>query len=120
MSGEAAAAITNFRTPSGLVYCASMTGPTFLRCDTQYRTRFSGTRSCVEGDYGEAFGMAKRGRAHPLCISDSVFDRRAKVLRYGTTRHFGPFTCTSRRTGLTCTNRSGHGWALSRENQRVF
>jgi hypothetical protein len=28
--------------------------------------------------------------------------------------------CTSRRTGLTCKNQSGHGFVLSRQSQRVF
>jgi hypothetical protein len=111
-------AFTNFRTPSKLIYCAYGKGPSYLRCDTWYRTRFSGTKSCVEGYYGEAFGMNKRGAAQPLCVSDSVYDAHARVLRYGTTRRFGPFTCTSRRTGLTCRNRSGHGWTLSRQKQR--
>jgi hypothetical protein len=27
---------------------------------------------------------------------------------------------TSRRTGLTCKNQSGHGFVLSRQSQRVF
>jgi len=30
------------------------------------------------------------------------------------------FRCTSRRTGLTCKNLSGHGFVLSRQSQRVF
>jgi hypothetical protein len=115
-----AATASFFRTPSGLIRCAYTTGPTFLRCDTQYRTRFSGTKRCVEGDYGQGFGMTKTGRSRPLCISDSVYNRAAKVLRYGATRRYGPFVCRSRRTGLTCTNRRGHGWTLARETQRVF
>lgn len=118
-AAPAPAATVNFRTPSGLVYCGYTTGPDFLRCDTQYPTRFSG-RDCDEGDFGQAFGMTPTGRGRPLCVSDSVYDRKAKVLRYGTTRRYGPFTCTSRRSGLTCKNRRGHGWVLSRQRQKVF
>lgn len=119
-STSSASSITSFRTPSGLIYCAYITGPKFLRCDTHYRTRFSGTKQCREGDYGEAFGMTPHGLAKPLCISDSVFNETARILRYGRTRHYGPFKCTSRRTGLACTNRHHHGWTLSREVQQVF
>jgi hypothetical protein len=31
-----------------------------------------------------------------------------------------PVRFTSRRTGLTCKNQSGHGFVLSRQSQRVF
>lgn len=120
LASSADAGSVNFRTPSGLVYCASTTGPTFLRCDTRYRTRFTGTRECEQGDFGQAFGMTKTGRARALCVSDSVYDRKAKVLRYGATRSFGAFKCTARRTGLTCRNPRGHGWLLSREIQKLF
>ena len=119
-AASAPAATVSFRTPSKLVYCAYTTGPTFLRCDTRYRTRFSGTKECREGDFGQGFGMTRTGRGRALCISDSVFDERARVLRYGTSRRFGPFKCTSRTTGLTCRNARGHGWTLSRQRQRVF
>ena len=119
-STSSASSITSFRTPSGLINCAYITGPKILRCDTLYRTRFSDTKRCREGDYGEAFGMTPRGLAKPFCISDSVLNENAKTLRYGRTRHYGPFKCTSRRTGLTCSNRHHHGWTLPREAQLVF
>ena len=115
----AAARSTFFHTPSGQIYCVYHTGPTLLRCDTGYRTRFSGKKTCRHGDYGQAFGMSPQGRARALCVSDSTHAGR-RVLRYGMKRHFGPFTCTSRRTGLTCSNKSGHGWFLSRESQKLF
>jgi hypothetical protein len=43
------------------------------------------------------------------------------VLAYGHSRSVGRFTCTSRTTGLTCRDRrSGHGFEVSRERQRLF
>ena len=36
------------------------------------------------------------------------------VLAYGVTRHDGPFTCTSRTSGLTCTT-NGKGFKLSKK-----
>ena len=41
-------------------------------------------------------------------------------LAYGRTWRHGPFTCVSRRTGLTCTNGRGHGLFLSRESWRAW
>ena len=42
------------------------------------------------------------------------------VLPYGRTLRWSGFACASRRTGLTCRNRSSHGFFLSRERQRLF
>lgn len=42
------------------------------------------------------------------------------TLRYGRIWRFRAFTCVSRRTGLTCRNRAGHGLFFSRESYRVF
>ncbi|HYX86221.1 MAG TPA: DUF6636 domain-containing protein [Gaiellales bacterium] len=71
-------------------------------------------------DYGNSFGMTPRGRAHALCVSDSVIDPHAVVLRYGTTRRFGPFVCRSRTIGLRCTNRVRHGFFRNQTNYRLF
>ena len=45
---------------------------------------------------------------------------RYVTLAYGRTWHSGAYTCRSRVTGLTCTNRAGHGLFLSRLSYRVF
>jgi hypothetical protein len=42
------------------------------------------------------------------------------TLRYGRTWNWLGIRCTSQRSGLTCRNQSGHGFALSRQAQRVF
>ena len=42
----------------------------------------------------------------------------APRLAYGTTRQAGPFRCTSTVAWLTCTNKSGHGFAISRHRWR--
>ena len=44
----------------------------------------------------------------------------ARVLDYGTTWSGGGVRCTSAATGLTCRNRSGHVFFLSRERWRVI
>jgi hypothetical protein len=66
-------------------------------------------------DFGSALGMTKVGAAKVLCHGDTVLDPRARVLPYGTSFVRDGFRCTSRTTGLTCTNARGHGWFISRE-----
>jgi hypothetical protein len=46
--------------------------------------------------------------------------RTADVLGYGQTWSGGGLRCTSALTGLTCRNKSGHGFFLSRESWRMF
>jgi hypothetical protein len=113
-----AASIQTFRTPSGHIGCAYDT--TMLRCDIDdVAHKPTRPRSC-ELDYGSAFALTRTGRAKRLCVGDTALDPHAKVLNYGKTKHYGPFTCTSKTTGLRCTTRAGHGFELSRATQRLF
>jgi hypothetical protein len=101
----------SFQTPSHNIYClyVSSGGPgAFLRCDV-----------LSLNDVG--FTLNRRGRGKRIRITDSVVNRKARVLRYGRLIRVGPFGCRSRRSGLTCKSRvSGHGFKLSRQRQRVF
>ena len=110
-AASAEAKIRFFRTPSHNIVCvySSKGGPgPFLRCDV-----------LSLNDVG--FTLRRRFRAKRRHVTDSANDPRSKTLPYGTSRRFGPFTCTSRTTGLTCrARRSGHGFFLSRASQRVF
>jgi hypothetical protein len=50
-----------------------------------------------------------------------VLNPDAKVLAYGRSTRFGALRCTSRRSGITCrSTRSGHGFTVSVDRQRVF
>jgi hypothetical protein len=115
--------IVQFHTPSNNIGCAYVGsgGKAQLRCDilSSFKPAPPKPRSC-EFDWAGAVGMNTRGRAAVLCISDTVFDKRSPTLRYGQTWRRGGFTCTSRSTGLTCRNPSGHGWVLSRQRSRIF
>jgi hypothetical protein len=42
------------------------------------------------------------------------------TLAYGKTWRHGPYTCVSRRTGITCKSTRGHGLFISRESWRAF
>jgi hypothetical protein len=110
-AAPASAATRRFQTPSHNIVClyGSKGGPgPHLRCDV-----------LSLNDTG--FRLDRRHRGRRVRVTDTVNDPRAPVLRYGSSRRFGPFRCTSRRTGLTCRSRvSGHGFFLSRARQRVF
>jgi hypothetical protein len=91
----------SFRLPSGNIGCgfAKFAGETAnLRCEIISRLRPlpPKQRSCTDGVWGRAVGMAPTGRA------------AASPARRG------------RPGGLTCRNRSGHGWFLSRAKSRIF
>lgn len=64
--------------------------------------------------------MRPTGRATASCAGDTVYNPRARILAYGETWRRGGFRCTSRTAGLTCTNRSDHGFFLSRQRWRLF
>ena len=66
-----------------------------------------------------AVRMTRHGKARLIHVTDTIGDPKAPVLAYGKTKRAGPFTCTSRRTGLSCHNRNGHGFTVSRERQSV-
>ena len=65
------------------------------------------------------WSMHATGRVRVFFLQANA-SAEAPILRYGRTyRGFG-IRCTSRMSGLRCTNRSGHGFTLSRERQRTF
>lgn len=113
--------IASFNTPSGNIGCIAFGHN--LRCDIA-RKDWKAPRAqhpcrLVRGD-----SLTMRGTGRPLwtCHGDTALAPRGsrRALAYGTRWHWGPFTCTSRITGLTCTNRQGHGFFLSRQSYRVF
>ena len=104
------ATIRAFRSPSGSIGCVYYRDPdthAFLRCDVDRA-----------GDLG--WRIHRHGHARRIHVTDTVLDPRSPVLAYGRTRSFGSMRCTSRMTGMTCKNRDGHGFVLSRERQRLF
>ncbi|MGZ8695623.1 MAG: DUF6636 domain-containing protein [Gaiellaceae bacterium] len=111
-----------FRTPSKNISCAyypaSVSGTAVFRCDLLSGLKPRPRTKC-EVD-GTGASMGPRGRAGPTCAGDTVYDPRAPVLAYGSTWTLAGLSCTSKQTGLTCRNRDGHGFFLSRASWRVF
>jgi hypothetical protein len=89
-----------FRTPGEAAYCND----------------FSGELICWTPNDGFTVHMTVRGRPFKSYRKDhrGYVDNSAPVLRFGRTQRLGGFVCTSRSTGLNCTNRRGHGWHLGR------
>ncbi len=114
-----------FRTPSGNIFCAYEHydfAPFDLRCEIRSKVRPLPPRpaSCGDAAWGEGYSMRQTGPPRVLCITDTIYDPKAKVLAYGATWAGGGFSCTSRTTGLRCVNPRGYGFLLSKAHSYTF
>ena len=122
-AGVSASATKYFASPSKSIGClyGRFDGVHSLRCDLARVDHPKPAPASCPLDYGDAFELSVHGKASRLCHGDTAFSPRARVLAYGTTKHFGPFTCRVRRTtGMRCTSPSGHGFRISRQRQRLW
>jgi hypothetical protein len=118
--------IVSFRTPTGNIGCVFSAGidgaekPT-IRCDIRSRLRPEPRppKSCPL-DYGDSIQVHRLGRAILVCHGDTAIDPASRVLRYGHTFRRDGLSCTSYFYGLNCSNRSGHGFFMSRQSWRTF
>jgi hypothetical protein len=120
------------KTPSGNIQCDySYGGGTrgYVRCGVRSGLKPPEPRPAAgcgtDAEYvGNRIVLQEHGRAQTEpCAGDAgPFGNpaAARVLRYGTTWTGGAMRCTSAVTGLTCRNRAGHGFFLSRERWRMF
>ena len=115
--------LESFQTPSGNIACMAddmdEDGRWELRCDVGERDWRGGRARNCELDSGDAVGMRATGRPFWVCHGDTIL-RSGPVLGYGSTWRKGPFTCVVARAGVTCRNRSQHGFTLSRAAYRLF
>lgn len=119
----------SFKTPSGNIVCGHSVPPdtrdTAVGCGIQSGLKPTPRNTCTDLDYsGKRMSLRASGRAViDLCAGDPgpfLLAATAPVLGYGSTWRGGGITCTSRRTGLTCRNRSGHGFFMSRARSYSF
>jgi hypothetical protein len=124
-AAPAAAILVQFRTPSANIGCVYSSEPgkagPYLRCDilSGLKPKPKRPAGCTL-DWTYGFQVNVTGRARTVCAGDTAVDRRARALRYGTKWSRGGFTCTSQKAGLRCTNRSKHGFFLSRARSYRF
>jgi hypothetical protein len=132
-SGVAAAArLPGVRTPSKNISCLYVPQrPTThgnLLCNIKQAVYTKALQSrCIAPPTGldwHGFTLSDTKRGEILCAGGLMYDGRDTptfvTLAYGTTWRHGGFTCASRLTGLTCTNRFGHGLFLSRASWRTW
>ena len=127
----------SFRTPSGNIVCAYAAGPNpsfgprwhpSVLCGIKSGLRPPSPRkTCREGGrVSDRIYLSAVGRAAvSSCAGDPgpfVGQERARVLGYGKVwvDRFSGLRCVSKISGLTCRNKSGHGFFLSRQRSRVF
>ena len=118
--------ISSFRTPTGNIGCVFSSGLTgaekpTIRCDIRSRLRPAPHRpKRCPLDYGDSLEVSQLGHVTLVCHGDTALDPHAKVLHYGQSRRRGGLSCTSRFDGLTCINKSRHGFFMSRQSWRLF
>lgn len=123
MPSSAAADGYGFMTPSGNIYCNGAVEVSDISCTIVERSDPPAQPrpgSCA-GTWGHTFSLKASGQATLSC--DDAPPRRVEytdIAPYGVTAEFGDITCRSESTGLTCRNRSGHGFSLSRRTQKLF
>lgn len=111
-----------FQTPSGNIYCNGAVIGSSIDCQIVER---SGTpplpkpASCKKS-WGHSFALDATGPARMNCEKKPTRVNYSMEAPYGETGEFGDITCISEKTGLTCRNQSGHGFVLSRRQQKLF
>jgi hypothetical protein len=128
-----AAKLPGVKTPSRNISCFYVpVKPTThgnLLCNIK-RASYTGAlqHQCIDGAAGldwHGFSLSETKKAQVVCSGGVLYDigrdtPRYVVLAYGRSWHYEQFACVSRVTGLTCTNRAGHGLFLSRASYRLF
>ena len=110
-----------FRSPSGNINCMYDHSPGVVECqipqpDRPVRPK---PRDC-ELDWGSNFSIARTGHTQMGCVGDSLASPDSRVLPYGQTLRGNGWQCTSRTSGMTCTNSQNHGFEISSRRQRLF
>ena len=130
-AGSSARPSGYFKTPSGNIVCYHAPGPprASLVCGIKsglepkppYTTE---CRSAGLDHNADRIVLGATGRAESVaCSGDAgpfIGERTARVLGYGTVWSGGGMRCASAESGLTCRNKSGRGFFLSRESWRAF
>lgn len=113
-----------FTSPSGNILCGIFEGDfPGARCDMSSLTP-SYTRRPADCDleWGSSFFIGSgEAKGEVACVGDIVANPEdATVLPYGRSVNLAGITCRSEKTGVTCTNASGHGFTLSKAKQRLY
>lgn len=111
-----------FMTPSGNIHCNGAVEVSEITCTIVERSGPPAQprpASCG-GTWGHRVDLKATGPATLACAAPPRRVQYTDIAPYGVTGSFGDITCQSESTGLTCRNRSGNGFTLSRGLQSVF
>ena len=120
--------LPGFRSPSGNIKCYyDPKGPSsrgftpVLRCSLDHADYgVTLQHRCETGDW-HGFTLTPTRKPLIFCPGGASGDHPVyRTLAYGKSWQRGPFTCTSRVTGVTCRNRTGHGLFISRQVYRTW
>jgi hypothetical protein len=129
-SADSSARLPGFRSPSGNITCLFLGGtPAALLCKIahadyakQLQDRCMGPAGAGVDWHGFELSAARKGAI--VCSGGALYpgtDRPSYVtLPYGKTWRQKMFSCSSRVTGVNCSNPNGHGFFLSRQTWRVW
>ncbi|MFD1797606.1 hypothetical protein FQV27_11395 [Paracoccus aurantiacus] len=115
-----------FQSPTGNIRCylypPEDQEPTHsVRCDVlDFTPVWTTPPEGCDLDWGGVLWLDDKGAGIRGCVGDVVATPSAKVLEYGATISGGGIQCRMERPGVTCTNPEGHGFFISREDQRIF
>jgi hypothetical protein len=110
-----------FRSPTGNIQCMFFDDDASIRCNIADKTTPLPPRpQDCELDWGNDFSLDETSRRGVLmCVGDTIVGDYPE-LAYGETFERGNISCVSERSGVTCTNGRGAGFALSRAQQLLF
>ena len=122
-SAAVAADYITFQSPTGNIQCGLYkdgAGAT-VRCDmSQLTPSYTKAPAGCEFDWGSSFALNSTGKGILACVSDPAGGPDSPVLGYGQAVSMGGISCVSAKTGMTCTNAAGHGFAISKAKQRLY
>jgi hypothetical protein len=117
---------TEFRSPSGNILCSfsDYENVQRVRCDIINHADNPPVLPMpvdCENDWGNMFVVNKTGKAGLECAGDLAANpESAKTLGYGDVINNYGITCQSEKAGMTCINKDGHGFIVSRAQQKLF
>ncbi|MGV8987513.1 MAG: DUF6636 domain-containing protein [Cypionkella sp.] len=126
LAHPALADVSPFKMPSGNIECYVGTGegPSDISCTIFQRSNapvLPRPAACTAG-WGNIFSMTSRGPAQMECGNPGGPNTApgVPVATYGQSGNFDGIVCTSSRQGLECRNADGHGFFLSRAQQKLW
>ena len=126
-ASSAAQRVPGFRSPTGNIRCLYVTPPGMMLCTidrSAYAKRLQDRCMAPGGAgldwHGFTLGATKKGTI--VCSGGILYNGTPSyvTLRYGKTWRHGAFTCVSKRSGVTCRSRAGHGLFISRQAYRAW